>query len=190
MVVRLGGFHAEISFIGSIRHLMKGSGIENLLQVIYASNMLSGKAVSRAVRGHFIVDASLHSLLAAKVLGVTLPHECAHLDLSMELDDVATTSTDDATKDTASLSTDVTQNYDVQYLAGLMKQLSSGEASIDDIEQNHIVSKTSASVRCEKRKLSSSSSKTASLWIQYTHMVDLLRKFIKAERLGNWDLHL
>ena len=56
MVVRLGGggFHAEMSFLVSIGHLMKGSGIENLMQVIYASNtvdhILSGKSVSRAVR--------------------------------------------------------------------------------------------------------------------------------------------
>jgi len=52
-------------------------GIEDVLQLIYASNtvchIMSGNAVSRAVRGHFIVDTSLHSLLAAKVLGITLP---------------------------------------------------------------------------------------------------------------------
>ena len=56
VVVRLGGFHAEMSFLGSIERLMKGAGIDNLLQVIYASNtvdhILSGKYVSRAVRGH------------------------------------------------------------------------------------------------------------------------------------------
>ena len=56
VVVRLGDFHAEMSFLGSIGHLMKCSGIENLLQVIYASNtvdhILSCKVVSRAVRGH------------------------------------------------------------------------------------------------------------------------------------------
>ena len=66
VVIRPGDFHAEMSLLGSIGHLMKGSGIENLLQVIYASNtvdhILSGKAMSRVVRGHCIVGASLHSL--------------------------------------------------------------------------------------------------------------------------------
>ena len=61
-VVRLGGFYIQMSFLGSIGHLMKGSGIENVLEVLYSENaishILSGKAVFRAVRGHFIADAS------------------------------------------------------------------------------------------------------------------------------------
>lgn len=31
---------------------------------------------------------------------------------------------------------------------------------------------------------------TAKLWIQYFHMVTLLKQFIQAERSGNWHLHL
>ena len=35
------------------------------------------------------------------------------------------------------------------------------------------------------------SSRTAVLWLQYyIDMIDILRKFIRAERTGNWDLHL
>ena len=32
--------------------------------------------------------------------------------------------------------------------------------------------------------------KTAQLWLQYMEMVRLARQFIKAERTGNWKLHL
>jgi hypothetical protein len=32
--------------------------------------------------------------------------------------------------------------------------------------------------------------RTGNLWIQYIEMVSLLRTFIKAERCGNWSLHL
>ena len=35
-----------------------------------------------------------------------------------------------------------------------------------------------------------SSSRTAVLWLQYMDMVDILRKFLRAERTGNWALHL
>ena len=31
---------------------------------------------------------------------------------------------------------------------------------------------------------------TASLWIQYLDMIRILRKFIRAEQLGNWYLHI
>ncbi len=66
VVVYLGRFHIQMSFLGSIRHLhvLKGSGIENVLEVIYANNTVMYltccqaklKAVSRAVRNHFIID--------------------------------------------------------------------------------------------------------------------------------------
>ena len=35
-----------------------------------------------------------------------------------------------------------------------------------------------------------SSSRTANLWFQYKEMVEILCKFIKAERTGNFSLHL
>jgi hypothetical protein len=66
VIVRLGGFHTEMSFLGSIGHLMAGSGLRDVLELIYASNavdhILTGKAIARAVRGHFIVDAALNAL--------------------------------------------------------------------------------------------------------------------------------
>ena len=34
------------------------------------------------------------------------------------------------------------------------------------------------------------SSRTSALWFQYMNMVDILRKFIRAELTGNWALHL
>ena len=55
---------------------MTGSGLQELLEVVYASNtvnhMLSGKAVSRAVRGHLLVDAALNTMLVAKAYNVPL----------------------------------------------------------------------------------------------------------------------
>lgn len=134
------------------------------------------------------MDASLRSLLSAKVLGVTLPADNTDPDLSIQSEDVATTSPDDATNDAEPVRSQVTKSHDVQDLGDLMNQLLSGETSTDDVEQNLIVLKTLANVSCEERNLSTT--KTASLWFQYMQMVDLLRKFIKGERLVNWDLHL
>ena len=56
-----------MSFLGSVGVIMKGSGLEDLLSVVYAENsvmyMLSGKVVSRAIRRHLLVKSSLMSLL-------------------------------------------------------------------------------------------------------------------------------
>ena len=78
IVVRLGGFHTEMSFLGSVGHLMAGSGLSQILECIYASveHLMSGKAISRAVRGHLLVDRVLTGLLLEKVLntpfGITI----------------------------------------------------------------------------------------------------------------------
>ena len=66
-MLRLGGFHLEMSFLGSIGHLMSASGLQHILELVYAPNavvhMLTGKSAARAVRAHLLVDAALNGLL-------------------------------------------------------------------------------------------------------------------------------
>ena len=61
--VRLGGFHTLMSFMGCIGHTMAGSGLKEVLCLVYAANsvdkILAGHAYSRAVRGHLLVQAVL-----------------------------------------------------------------------------------------------------------------------------------
>jgi len=64
---RLGGFHMLMSYLGSIRTVMAGSGLTEVLELCYGSNtvnhMMSGKAVSRALRGLLMVDAALQVVI-------------------------------------------------------------------------------------------------------------------------------
>ena len=54
-----------MSFLGSSGCLMSGSGLSEALETVYGPNsvlhMLSGKAVARALRGHFLTEAALTS---------------------------------------------------------------------------------------------------------------------------------
>ena len=54
VILRLGGLHLEMSFLGSIGHLMSGSGLKELLSTVYAGqtvpHLLSGKVISCAIR--------------------------------------------------------------------------------------------------------------------------------------------
>ena len=63
VVVRLGGFHLLMSFMGAIGTIMRGSGLEELWATIYAAtserHMLSGHAYYRALRAHFLTQAAL-----------------------------------------------------------------------------------------------------------------------------------
>ena len=56
---------------------MAWSGLQELLEVVYAGNtvthMMTGKAVSRAICGHLLADAALTSTLLADVNNVTVP---------------------------------------------------------------------------------------------------------------------
>lgn len=72
IVVCLGGFHLKMSFLGTIGHLMAGTGLDVVLSQVYAENtvnhMLSGKAYARALRGYLMVDSSLNSIVLNDVL--------------------------------------------------------------------------------------------------------------------------
>ena len=75
-----GGFYTQMSLLGCIGYVMSGSGLEQLLEVlevVYAPNtvvhMLSRKTVSRAVRGHLLVDSVLNAMITAKALNILLP---------------------------------------------------------------------------------------------------------------------
>ena len=67
LILRLGGFHAEMSLLGCIGSVMAASGLEELLGVVFAPNtvkhVLSGKALARAIRGHMLVDSALSALI-------------------------------------------------------------------------------------------------------------------------------
>ncbi|KAK7088302.1 hypothetical protein V1264_022235 [Littorina saxatilis] len=77
IVLRLGPFHLQMSFLACIGHLMEETGLHEMLSTVYAinaaSNMLQGKAVLRAVRGHILVDAALSMLLLSDIFRVPLP---------------------------------------------------------------------------------------------------------------------
>lgn len=63
MVVRLGGFHMLVSFLGSIGFIMDGSGLKEAFHAIFAEKILSGHVYSRAVRGHSLVQTVLGRLI-------------------------------------------------------------------------------------------------------------------------------
>lgn len=69
-VLRLGAFHTDMSFLGCIGQLMENTGLQEVIETVYASNsvtqMFSGKSVSRAMRAHFLVYDALSCLLLEK----------------------------------------------------------------------------------------------------------------------------
>ena len=56
----------EMSFLGSIGHIMTETGLKILFSVVYAENtvshMLNGKVIARVIRAHTRVDCSRYIL--------------------------------------------------------------------------------------------------------------------------------
>ena len=72
VVCRLGAFHTQMSFLGSIGSNMSGSGLQAALEQVFGSvsvnHILSGKSVARSVRAHLLVDSALHILLLEHII--------------------------------------------------------------------------------------------------------------------------
>jgi len=166
VVLRLGPFHTEMSFFGSIGNLMTNSGLKEMLELIYAPNavthILSGKAVSRAFRGHMLVDTALYCLLISEIFNI---------DVSKLLEEPQ--STMDSTE--------------LREIGQLYSQLTSGDLSVSEACDSDVLKNLEATIRSRTEMLKQS--RTAKLWLQYSEMIQILRQF-KAERTGNWPLHL
>ena len=213
VVLRLGGFHIQMSFLGSIGHLMSGSGLSEVLETVFASNavghMMTGKSVSRAVRGHMLVDTALNAMMFAKMYGKAVieePHRDKTLEnspgnqeleslsdvslLRTEQPEVVCSAQESDSDDDALQDTNVTKHCtdELSEAIHLYETLLNGDTSAEVVYEHTILDKINEKFVGAKKSLIQH--RTASLWLQYMEMIDILRKFIKAERTGNWRLHL
>ena len=154
IICRLGGFHTLMSFIGSIGHIMGGSGLEDALMQIYAENsvphILSGKAYPRALRGLIIVDSALNNIITNSIMASLCLDERSIIEKAFE------------------------------------NVLSGEEVKDDCYEPLH---KFNQLLKAKKDFLKKSN-RTAKLWIQFMEYVDTIKMYIRAERIGDWDMHL
>ncbi|WAR05755.1 hypothetical protein MAR_021124 [Mya arenaria] len=181
-VVRLSAFHAEMSFLDSIGKLMENS--------VYAPNtvghMLSGKAVGRAIRGHVLVCDTLDHLL----ISTTLPR--------LQKDQMDEEN-DNANKDESNIIGK--ENYLDQNrhdalptksprdnVKAMLDDLLSKKISVQDICENKLLGDFEQTYEVSTQNLRKY--RTAKLWLQYMKMINILKDFIAAERMGKWQDHL
>ncbi|XP_063235988.1 uncharacterized protein LOC134538524 [Bacillus rossius redtenbacheri] len=67
IVLRLGGFHLLMSFMGSIGRIMEGSGLESLWAAVYGqttvNHMLNGCAYSRCIRAYTLTASAIINVM-------------------------------------------------------------------------------------------------------------------------------
>jgi hypothetical protein len=184
IVLRLGEFHMQMSFLGSIGHLMAGSGLQELLEVVYAGNTvchMTAKAISRAVRGHMLVDAALNTILLADAYNVPIPTNNTVEEPPIAAADCESNDDMEQTIQQETVVTDLT-------IAGkLYDKVMSSSLPVEEVCSSKVLERIQSELYEKKISMNM---RTAQLWVQYMNMIDILQKFLKAERTGNWRLHL
>ena len=152
IVLRLGGFHVEMSFVGCIGPMMASSGLQEVLELIYAPNavvhMLSGKAIARAVLAHFIVDTVFNAMMRTDVLNDPLPIQADKSN-----------SNDNAEESTMppDMSDEVIDTPDLDEAHVLYEKLVDGTVSVEDIFRSDVLNRIKDRLHnhAESAKLSS-----------------------------------
>lgn len=71
VIVRLGGYHLLMPFLGVIGYIMSGNGLQELFYVAYAQlsteRMMAGRAYSRAVRAHILCSLALVHVILTRM---------------------------------------------------------------------------------------------------------------------------
>ena len=139
--------------------------------MIYApkavEHIMSGKAISIAVRAHLLLDAVLNRLLLSKSMDLPLP--CA---AGVEQDDAESSDKTPCT------------NSDLKAAESLYDEPMAMTKDAEEVVNDEAIARIQAIRDGHVETLAKDP--TASLWIQYLDMIRILRKFIRAERLGNW----
>ncbi len=147
------------------------------------SNISSVAKPSQKQSEHIsIVDSILNSMLISTSLADESSHSSSQCEKQTEENDESSHSNSqvgETNKEENDLLNGVSQVY---------ANLLSGVISIEDACQTECV--VTVKEKIEKVKSTMKNQKTAQLWLVDMEMVTVLKKFLKAERLGEWTLYL
>jgi len=78
---------------------------------------------------------------------------------------------------------------DLSHLRDIHKALLDGDCSTSNVENEESVEQL-GHITDELMVQAATQGRTGMLWIEYLKQVSVIRRFIRAERTGDWDLHL
>ena len=166
--------------------------------------MISGKAVSRALRGHFLTESALttkllrdfllHDVVQTKVTKENNAEECEILEVEVtEKDELGNNEiypefVKDMNEWIKCLESELTK-LDVEELKVVVTSAMHDTNNVDFMSNSKEIKVLTEHIQYLKDKLSAIS-RTAKLWIQHLDYIQVLKLFIRAERTGNWSLHI
>ena len=169
-VIRMGGFHIALNYLSLLGKKYANSGLEDLLieSGVYAAGTTSvlmlGKSYNRGIRAHKLSMEALFRLLWQAFLQW----------LESQTTKVTTQDKQNLKAKIQECQRCFKENESVQQ---------SCEAVVNDMD-------AITSLLTVFKSEGKAKSKLFSFWEEYIAMVMILLQFIKAERTGNWNLHL
>ena len=166
VVIRLGGFHIAQNFMGCIGFYMKNSGIEEILAESEvckrgtANKVIDGKDYYKMVRCHSLVSEAMSGLIWSTFEGWLESED--QLDLLEDLSDHLNILLDALETTDSQAANSHIKDVKVD-LKGLLPMW------IDFVETLGV---------------------TANFWLMYIEMVQVLKRYIHAERAGLWQEHI
>ena len=88
----------------------------------------------------------------------------------------------------AQLSQEMLQDNNLIDLTKVYDSLGKENSILQTVDECESLQTLNNMIYAESQRLSRN--RTAKLWIQYMDMVSILQQFLRAERTGNWELHL
>ena len=116
------------------------------------------------------MHAALSSTLLADIYNVPVPTK----------DAVEAQTCDDETNEKETIDSVITDLTEAREL--YMKTMSSS-LLVEDVCSAEALQQIKSKLNNKKRSMTR-------LWLQYQNIIDILKKFIKAERTGHWNMHL
>jgi hypothetical protein len=133
------------------------------------------------VRGHMLVDAALNTILLADAYNVPIPTNNTVEEPPIAAADCESNDDMEQTIQQETVVTDLT-------IAGkLYDKVMSSSLPVEEVCSSKVLERIQSELYEKKISMNM---RTAQLWVQYMNMIDILQKFLKAERTGNWRLHL
>ena len=148
--------------------------------------MLTGKAVQRAFRGLLLVDSALSVMIVSDEFNVNAPCIIAPAQDITEMETESSTAPPDEIvhepETTRPGETDETTLTDLEAVGHLHDEVLTEKVTVEEACMSQELMRIIE--RLDVKKQSIKASRTAQLWLQFMKIMDILRMFLKGERMG------
>ena len=153
--------------------------------------MLTGKAVQRAFRGLLLVYSALSVMIVSGEFNVKAPCIAPAQDITEMETESSTAPPDEIVREpetTRPGETDETTLTDLEAVGNLHDEVLTEKVTVEEACMSQELMRIIE--RLDVKKQSIKASGTAQLWLQFMKMIDILRMFLKGERMGIRQLQI